>query len=84
KVELSDEAIVTETQAEQVVDLNDALERLAELDRRASQVVELKYFGGMNYDEIAEVLSVSAITVRRDSEFAKAWLHKELTTPDAR
>ena len=60
KVELSDEAVVTETQAEQVVDLNDALERLAELDRRASQVVELKYFGGMNYDEIAEVLSVSA------------------------
>jgi RNA polymerase sigma factor (TIGR02999 family) len=81
KIELSDEAIVTETQAEQVVDLNDALERLAELDRRASQVVELKYFGGMNYEEIAEVLSVSAITVRRDWEFAKAWLHKELTKP---
>jgi RNA polymerase sigma factor (TIGR02999 family) len=80
KVELSDEAVVTESQAEQVVDLNDALERLAEEDRRASQVVELKYFGGMNYDEIAEVLSVSAITVRRDWEFAKAWLHKELTT----
>ena len=79
KVELSDEAVVTETQAEHVVDLNDALERLAELDRRASQVVELKYFGGMNYDEIGEVLSVSAITVRRDWEFAKAWLHKALS-----
>jgi RNA polymerase sigma factor (TIGR02999 family) len=78
KVELSDEAVVTETQAEQVVDLNDALERLAELDRRASQVVELKYFGGMNYDEIADVLRVSAITVRRDWEFAKSWLRKEL------
>ena len=80
KVELSDEAIVAETQAEQVVDLNDALERLTELDRRASQVVELKYFGGMSYEEIADVLSVSAITVRRDWEFAKAWLRKELTT----
>jgi RNA polymerase sigma factor (TIGR02999 family) len=78
KVQLSDEAI--ETQAEQVLDLNDALERLAELDRRASQVVELRYFGGMNYDDIAEVLSISAITVRRDWEFAKAWLHKELTS----
>jgi len=78
KVELSDEAIVTETHAEQVVDLNDALERLAELDRRASQVVELKYFGGMNYEEIADVLSISAITVRRDWEFARAWLRKEL------
>jgi RNA polymerase sigma factor (TIGR02999 family) len=80
KVELSEEALVIGAQAEQVVDLNDALERLAELDRRASQVVELKYFGGMNYDEIAEVLTISSITVRRDWEFAKAWLHKDLAT----
>ncbi len=80
RITLTDEAIVTQNQAEQVVDLNDALERLASLDRRASQVVELKYFGGMNYDEIAAVLGISAITVRRDWEFAKAWLHKELTT----
>ncbi len=80
QVELSDEAVVAESQAAQVLDLNEALERFVELDRRASQVVELKYFGGMNYDEIAEVLSVSAITVRRDWEFAKAWLRKELTT----
>ena len=80
KITLTDEAIVTESQAEQVVDLNDALERLAELDRRASQVVELKYFGGMNYDEIADVLGIAAITVLRDLEFANAWLHKVLTT----
>lgn len=79
RITLTDEAVATETQAEQVVDLNDALERLTELDRRASQVVELKYFGGMNYGEIAGVLDVSAITVRRDWEFAKAWLHKDLT-----
>jgi RNA polymerase sigma factor (TIGR02999 family) len=84
KVELCDQAVVTETQAEQVVDLNDALERLAELDRRASQVVELKYFGGMTYNEIADVLNASAITVRRDWDFAKAWLHNELTTPEVR
>lgn len=79
-VALDEEAIVAESQAEQVVHLNDALERLTELDRRASQVVELKYFGGMNYDEIAGVLEISPITVRRDWEFAKAWLHKDLTT----
>ena len=79
RVELSDEAIISDSQAEQVLDLNDALESLAELDRRASQVVELKYFGGMNYEEIAGILSVSVITVRRDWEFAKAWLRKELT-----
>ena len=79
RVELTDHAIVTENQVELVVELNEALERLGNLDRGASQVVELKYFGGMNYDEIADVLSVSAITVRRDWEFAKAWLHNELT-----
>ena len=81
RITLTDEAIVTQGQAELLVDLNDALNRLARLDRRASDVVELKYFGGMNYDEIAGVLGISAITVRRDWEFAKAWLHKELTRP---
>ena len=80
-VELTEAAALVQEQAEHVVDLNEALERLAQLDRRASQVVELKYFGGMSYDEIAEVLSISSITVRRDWEFAKAWLHKELATP---
>ncbi len=79
-VELTETALLVEAQAEQVIDLSEALEKLAERDGRASQVVELKYFGGMNYDEIAAVLDVSAITVRRDWEFAKAWLHKELTT----
>ena len=80
KVELTEHALVTESQADLVIEVNEALERLGALDRRATQVVELKYFGGMNYDEIADVLSISAITVRRDWEFAKAWLHKELTT----
>lgn len=80
-LELIETAALVEEQAEHVVNLNEALERLAQLDRRASQVVELKYFGGMSYDEIAEVLTISGITVRRDWEFAKAWLHKELATP---
>ena len=82
KVELIEQSIVSETQAEQVVDLNAALERLAGRDRRASQVVELKYFGGMNYDEIAGVLNISAITVRREWEFARTWLRKELSAID--
>jgi RNA polymerase sigma factor (TIGR02999 family) len=79
RVPLSDEAIVSESQAEEVVDLNEALDRFADIDCRASQVVELKYFGGMTYEEIAEVLAVSAITVRRDWEFARAWLRTELS-----
>ena len=47
---------------------------MATLDARKAQVVELKYFGGLNHDEIAEVMKISAITVRRDWVFAKAWL----------
>ncbi len=46
------------------------------------QVVELKYFGGLNYDEMAEVLKISPVTVRRDWEFARAWLHTELHNVD--
>lgn len=78
-IEFTDSMLLVEQQAEQVLDLNDALERLLQVDRRAAQVVELKYFGGMNYDEMAEVLGLSAITVRREWDFAKAWLHKQLT-----
>jgi RNA polymerase sigma factor (TIGR02999 family) len=80
-VELTEAVALAEKEADQVVHLHEALERLIGLDPRACQVVELKYFGGMSYEEISEVLGISAITVRRDWEFAKVWLHKELTTP---
>lgn len=78
KVELDEAAIVSPQQAREIVDLHEALERLATLDSRKAEVVELKYFGGLNYDEMAEVLKISRITVRRDWEFAKAWLYTEL------
>ncbi len=58
--------------------LNDALDRLAETDARKSQIVELRYFGGLTNEEIAEVLKVSPDTVMRDWRFAKAWLQSEL------
>jgi RNA polymerase sigma factor (TIGR02999 family) len=78
KVELDDAALVSPEQPRAILDLNDALERLATLDSRKAQVVELRYFGGLKEDEIAEVLKVSAVTVRRDWVFAKAWLYSEL------
>src|SRR6266705_413798 len=78
KVELDEAALISPEQTTEILDLNDALERLATLDSRKAEVVELKYFGGLNYDEIAEVLKVSRGTVRRDWEFARAWLHREL------
>jgi RNA polymerase sigma factor (TIGR02999 family) len=78
KVELDEAALISPEQSDAIVDLNDALERLASLDSRAAQGVELRYFGGLNQDEIAEVLKVSTVTVRRDWVFSKAWLYREL------
>ena len=82
KVELDEAAIVSPEQSKEIVDLHEALERLAALDSRKAQVVELKYFGGLNYYEMAEVLKISRVTVRRDWDFARAWLHTELHNVD--
>ena len=78
KVELDEAALISPEQTTEILDLNEALERLGTLDSRKAHVVELKYFGGLNHDEIAEVLKISTVTVRRDWIFAKAWLHNEL------
>lgn len=59
--------------------LDDALKRLATLDERKSQVVELRFFGGFSVEETAAVLNVSIPTVHRDWSTAKAWLYRELT-----
>ena len=79
KLELDEAALVSPEGTKEIVDLNEALQELGKLDARKAQVVELKYFGGLIYEEIAEVLKISVGTVRRDWEFARAWLHKELT-----
>lgn len=61
-----------------LVAINEALERLEKLDERKSQVVELRFFGGLSVRETAEVLRVSVETVMRDWKFSKAWLLSEL------
>ena len=78
KVDLDTAALISPEQTKTVLDVDEALERLAHLDSRKAQVVELKYFGGLNQDEIAHVLKISIVTVRRDWVFARAWLHTEL------
>jgi RNA polymerase sigma factor (TIGR02999 family) len=78
KMELDEAALVSPEESREIVELHEALERLATLDSRKAQVVELKYFGGLNYDEMAEVLKISSITVRRDWRFARAWLYTQL------
>jgi RNA polymerase sigma factor (TIGR02999 family) len=67
---------------ERVVDLlalNEALERLATWDSRQSQIVEMRFFAGLNFEEIAEVVGISERTAKRDWTMARAWLHAELT-----
>ena len=78
RVDLDEAALVSPQESKEIVDLHEALEQLSVLDSRKAQVVELKYFGGLNYDEMAEVLKISRVTVRRDWEFAKLWLYTEL------
>jgi RNA polymerase sigma-70 factor (ECF subfamily) len=61
-----------------LLDLDEALTRLAILNHRQSQVVELRYFGDLKEHEIAEVLKISTRTVRHDWSLARAWLYREL------
>lgn len=79
KVTLDEAAFVTETRSDQLLALDDALGRLAMLDPRKSQIVELRYFGGLTVEETAEFVKLSLRTVRREWNMAKAWLHRALS-----
>jgi len=78
QVTLAEAEALSDERAPDLVALDEALKSLAEVDPRRSQVVELKFFGGLNIEETAEVLKVSTTTVERDWTIAKAWLHKTL------
>ena len=80
RVEIEDSILVSAERAEGLVELDEALNRLSEMDHRKGRVVELRYFGGLNNDEISEVLKVSKKTVIRDWQFARTWLLRELST----
>ena len=79
KVSLDETAIVASDPATDLILLDEALGRLAEIDPRRGQVVELRYFGGLNNEEIAGVLKISENTVTRDWNMARAWLYQELS-----
>lgn len=77
-VTLDGEAVVSAERSLELVALDDALAALEKINPRGSKVVELRYFGGMNNKETAEVLRISETTVERDWRLARAWLHREL------
>ena len=75
-----DEAVIVGPEAPAgIVELDEALQRLAVHDERKSQVVELLFFGGLTYEETAAALKMSPATVHRELRMAKAWLHRELS-----
>jgi RNA polymerase sigma factor (TIGR02999 family) len=67
-----------ETEAVNLVALDEALDRLAAVDARQSRIIELRYFGGLSMEETAEVLGISTSTVKREWRMARAWLHREI------
>jgi RNA polymerase sigma factor (TIGR02999 family) len=80
KVVPIDEALLVSPNPDpDLVKLDDALKALAELDPRKARVVELRFFGGLDLDETAEVLRVSRDTVKRDWRLARAWMYGEMT-----
>jgi RNA polymerase sigma-70 factor, ECF subfamily len=78
-ITLEENAFVSTGKSDEIIALDDALSALGQLDERKMHVVELKFFGGLKLDEIAEALKVSRDTVKNDWRFAKSWLLRELS-----
>jgi len=83
-VSLDEAAVMSAEPSTDLVALDDAMEALALLDARKSQVVEMRFFGGLTVQETADALGVSPETVMRDWQFAKKWLLRELSNRDER
>ncbi len=74
-----DEALVaTPSRSDEILVLDEALSELAEFDERKARVIELRYFGGLTYDEVATALEISPATVHRELRMARAWLHDRM------
>jgi RNA polymerase sigma factor (TIGR02999 family) len=80
RVSLDDNDAVTEARAEELLDLDKALERLADCDERLGQVVDLRFFAGLSVEETAELMSLSPRTVKREWRKARAFLHCEINS----
>jgi RNA polymerase sigma factor (TIGR02999 family) len=78
RVDLEESAVVAPGSAEDVLAVHECLERLSAIDPRQGRIVEMKFFGGLNERDIAEVCGISERTVRREWGMARAWLHAEL------
>jgi RNA polymerase sigma factor (TIGR02999 family) len=78
-VSLAEEVVISERRGADLVALDDALDALAAMDQRKSEIVVMRFFGGLSVEETAAVLKVSPDTVMRDWHLAKVWLYRELS-----
>ena len=78
--ELDDALTISDAQADALTDLDDALQRLEQVDPRQSEILEQRFFGGLSLEETAEAVGVSLATVKRELRFARAWLATELSS----
>jgi RNA polymerase sigma factor (TIGR02999 family) len=82
RVDLDASNLAIEQQADEIVALNDALSRLSRLDERLGRIVELRFFGGLSVEEVAEVMGLSERTVKRDWRKARALLYQAITAEE--
>jgi len=82
KISIDEVQTSIDARAAELVALDEALQNLASIDQRKSQIVEMRFFGGLSVDEIATALDISDKTVMRDWRIAKIWLHRELSAED--
>ncbi|HJZ83142.1 MAG TPA: ECF-type sigma factor, partial [Pyrinomonadaceae bacterium] len=78
KVVLDEVAIVAGARAEHLLALDEALQKLEEIDSQQSRIIELRYFGGLTIEETAEAMNLSPATVKREWAMARAWLYNAL------
>ena len=79
RITLDDSLLIAEDRLADALAIDEAVKHLEALDPRQGQIVELRFFGGLSVEEVAEVLKISTPTVKREWQSAKAWLHRELT-----
>ena len=78
RVSLHESSIIAEMADDELIHLGEALDRLGAIDARKAQVVEMRFFGGLSVEEIAEAMEIGTATVKRDWAMARAWLVREL------
>ena len=83
KISIEDVVVISPAPEERLLDLDEALQNLAKIDKRKADLVELLYFGGLNQVEAAAALDISEATVQRDLKIAKAWLYRALNETPA-